>query len=61
MLIWRYVYMDTNSRTTVILPKKLKKEMQLMCVMTDRRPSDFIRIAIQDKIKELKEKRNDVT
>ena len=47
--------MDKNSRTTIVLPESLKIELQILCVMTKKRQSDFIRIAIQDKIKELKQ------
>ena len=55
MFIWRYVCMDLIDRTTVILPMKLKLELKIMCAMTNKRMSDFIRIAIQDKIKSVKD------
>jgi hypothetical protein len=47
--------MDKNDKTTLILPMKLKCELKIMCALTNRRMSDFIRIAVQDKIKQLKE------
>lgn len=46
--------MDFNDKTTIILPIKLKTELKIMCALTNRRMSDFIRIAVQDKINELK-------
>jgi predicted DNA-binding protein len=49
--------MEINNTTTIILPMKLKTELRIMCALTNKRMSDFIRIAIQDKIKELNEKR----
>ena len=41
-------------RTTIILPDKLTIDLKIMCVLTHRTMSDFIRIAVQDKIKQLK-------
>lgn len=51
--------MAFNDKTTIILPLKLKTELKIMCALTNRRMSDFIRIAIQDKIKELKSANHD--
>lgn len=38
------------------VPEKLKIDLKIMCALTNRNISEFIRISIQDKIKQLKER-----
>lgn len=42
-------------RVGIFLTKKQKIELKMMALLTERTMSDIIRIAIQDKIKQLKE------
>lgn len=42
-------------------PASLVTQIKIMCILTKSKQSDFIRIAIQDKIKELKGNKNDHT
>ena len=41
-------------RTTIVIPKLLHDELKIMAVLTGKTLQDFVRIAIQDKIRELK-------
>ena len=40
--------------TTLRLPKTLRDELALMCVLTHVSMGEFIRVSIRDKIKSLK-------
>ncbi len=42
--------------TTFQLPKSLHVQLKTMCVLTNKSLGEFVRIAIRDKIKELKQK-----
>ena len=42
-------------RTMVKIPKTLHDSMRRMCILTDRNITEFIRISIESKIKELRE------
>lgn len=44
--------------TTFIVPKILLSELKAMCLLTNCRQSEFIRISIREKIKRLKEEYN---
>ncbi len=50
--------MKKSFKTTIYLPESLQVQMKIMCALTHKRQSDFIRIALQEKIKELKIKMN---
>lgn len=60
MEIWKTVDMDSekNHKTTIILTQKEKLDLKIMCALTNKRMTDFIRIAIRDKIKQVKERNN---
>jgi len=45
-------------RTTVVIPKILHDDLKIMAVLTNTSMQNFIRIAIQDKIKDLKSELN---
>lgn len=42
--------------TTFQLPKSLYVQLRTMCILTEKSMGEFIRIAIRDKIKQVKEK-----
>jgi len=42
------------TKTTFTLPQELLDQLKIMCVLTHKNQSEFIRIAIKDKIKDLK-------
>lgn len=44
-------------RTTIYLPRSLHEQTKIMAILTQKGLSDFIRISIRDKIKELKDGR----
>jgi hypothetical protein len=46
--------MPESIKTTIVLPEKVWTELKIMCILTKKKQSDFIRIAIQDKINQLK-------
>jgi len=46
--------MENFKRTMIKIPSSLHDQIKIMCVLTHKTMSDFIRIAVQDKIKELK-------
>ena len=50
---------DDCKRITFLSTHQEKVDLRLMCILTNRTMSTFIRIAIKDKIKELK--KNDPT
>jgi hypothetical protein len=43
-----------DERINLIIPEKEKIELRIMCILTHRSMSQFIRVAIQEKIKTLK-------
>ena len=45
-------------RTIVVIPKILHDDLKIMAVLTNTSMQNFIRIAIQDKIKDLKSELN---
>lgn len=45
---------DKCDRITFVASQQEKVDLRLMCMLTRRTMSSFIRIAIKDKIKELK-------
>lgn len=49
---------EKSHKTTIILTQKEKFDLKIMCALTNKRMTDFIRIAIRDKIKQLREKNN---
>lgn len=44
--------------TTFQITEEQYTQLRMMCVLTNKRMGEFIRIAINDKIKELKGKKN---
>jgi len=42
-------------RTTIYIPKSLHEQAKIMAVLTNRNLSEFMRICLAEKIKELKE------
>lgn len=46
---------STFTTTTFKLPLTLHNQLRIMCVLTNVSMGEFIRIAIRDKIKHLKE------
>lgn len=46
--------MEKKARTTIIIPDSLMVDLKIMCALTHRRMGDFIRIAIKDKIKDVR-------
>jgi hypothetical protein len=47
----------TFKTTTFVLPCNLHTELKMMCLLTEKSMGEFIRIAISDKIKYLKNNR----
>ena len=45
-----------HATTTFQLSHNLHTELKMMCLLTKKSMGDFIRIAIKDKIKQLKER-----
>jgi hypothetical protein len=45
-----------NSRITFVLTEQEKIDLKIMAILTKRSMSDFIRISVKDKIKEIKSK-----
>lgn len=45
-------------RLTFVIPEKLKIELKVMCILTKKTMSTFIRTAIQEKIKLVKQDKN---
>ena len=43
-------------RTTIVLPMKMHDSLKMMCALTRSSMSKFMRVALSDKMKELKEK-----
>ena len=48
-------YMSKCKHTSIRLPPDLIVEVKILCVLTGKTMGDFIRIALQDKVRELKE------
>lgn len=46
-------------RTTIYLPRHLSEQTKIMAVLTQRGLSEFIRICIKDKLREMNGKNND--
>ena len=44
--------------TTFQLPKSLHLQLKTMCLLTEKKMGEFIRIAIRDKISDLKNSQN---
>ena len=49
--------MSECKKTSIMLPEALITDLKIMCALTKSKQSDFIRIAIRDKINEIKRNR----
>ena len=55
--IWHKGIVENKcKRTSLVIPEKMHTELKIMCVLTQKKMGDFIRIAISDKMNELKDK-----
>lgn len=50
--------MSACIKTSIMLPRALITDLKIMCALTHSKQSDFIRIAIRDKVSELKKQRH---
>ncbi len=48
-------------RTTIYIPRKLHESVKLMAILTRSNVSEFMRIALREKINQLKEQKNNVS
>lgn len=58
-IVLKCIYMHKCKHTSIHLPESLHVDLKIFCVLTNRTMSDFIRISIQDKIKQVKEEQID--
>lgn len=47
-----------TERITFILTHKEKVDLKIMCILTNRTMSDFIRSVINEKVRDLKSRKN---
>jgi len=45
---------EKSWRTTIVFPANLKIKLRMMCVLTNRQMSQFVRIAVQEKINQIR-------
>jgi len=50
-----YTHMKISKRITFYLPHKNWVDLNLHCILIDKTLSEFIRVAIQEKISKIKE------